>query len=207
MYPEATSRGWAAYANSNPQSAYSPRLASSLTPTTCTSFSNPKIHGHQAAANPTSFGCDAVACDSIQIMNQIVIDTNVFVSALRSADGASRVVIRRCLQKQNIPCMSLALFSEYRDVLSRDALFVDSPLTASERQELFHSFMAVCQRIEIFYLWRPNLRDEADNHVLELAVAAGVQTIVSYNRADFVGAQLHFPGLRILAPADFLKEA
>jgi len=26
------------------------------------------------------------------------------------------------------------------------------------------------------------------------------------NRADFIGAQLHFPRLRILAPADFLKE-
>jgi putative PIN family toxin of toxin-antitoxin system len=140
-------------------------------------------------------------------MNLFVIDTNVLVSALRSADGASRVVIRRCLQKQYIPCMSLALFSEYRDVLSRDALFVDSPLTALERQELFHAFMAVCQRTEIYYLWRPNLRDEADNHVLELAVAASAQAIVTYNRADFAGAQLHFPGLRILAPADLLKEA
>lgn len=139
-------------------------------------------------------------------MNGLVIDTNVFVSALRSADGASRAVIRRCLQGQYMPCMSLALFAEYRDVLGRERLFAECPLTAVERLELFHAFMAVCRLTEIYYLWRPNLRDESDNHVLELAVAAGAKAIVTYNRKDFLGAELHFPELRILAPADLLKE-
>ena len=140
-------------------------------------------------------------------MTGLVIDTNVFVSSLRSADGAAREVIRRCLQGQYTPCMSLALFAEYRDVMGREHLFAKSPLSADERQELFHAFVAVCRLTEIYYLWRPNLRDEADNHVLELAVAAGVDIVVTYNRADFVGAELHFPGLRILAPVDLLKES
>lgn len=72
---------------------------------------------------------------------------------------------------------------------------------------MFHAFIAVCKLTEIYYLWRPNLRDEADNHVVELAVAAGVNVIVTYNRADFAGAALHFPELRILTPADLLKES
>ena len=139
-------------------------------------------------------------------MKALVIDTNVFVAALRSADGASRAVIRRCLQGQYTPCMSLALFAEYRDVMGREPLFVASPLTSEERQALFYAFIAVCRLTEIYYMWRPNLRDEADNHVLELAVAAGAQTIVTYNRADFFGAELHFPELRIVMPADLLKE-
>ena len=139
-------------------------------------------------------------------MKALVIDTNVFVAALRSADGASRAVIRRCLQGQYTPCMSLALFAEYRDVMGREPLFVASPLTSEERQALFYAFIAVCRLTEIYYLWRPNLRDEADNHVLELAVAAGAQTIATYNRADFFGAELHFPELRIVMPADLLKE-
>ncbi len=138
-------------------------------------------------------------------MDSLVIDTNVFVSALRSADGASRAVIRRCLQGQYQPCMSLALFSEYLDVMGRERLFKDSPLNSDERQELFYAFIAMCRLVEIYYLWRPNLRDEADNHVLEIAVAAGAQTIVTYNRADFLGAELHFPGLHIVVPADLLK--
>lgn len=140
-------------------------------------------------------------------MVNLVIDTNVFVSSLRSADGASRAVIRRCLQGQYTPCMSLALFAEYQDVMGREHLFTESPLTTVERQELFHAFVAVCRLTEVYYLWRPNLRDEADNHVVELAVAAGVHRIVTYNRADFVGAELHFPELRILTPADLLKES
>jgi predicted nucleic acid-binding protein len=101
--------------------------------------------------------------------------------------------------------MSLALFSEYRDVKGRERLFKDSPLNSDERQELFYAFIAMCRLVEIYYLWRPNLRDEADNHVLEIAVAAGAQTIVTYNRADFLGAELHFPGLHIVVPADLLK--
>lgn len=139
-------------------------------------------------------------------MSTVVIDTNVFVSALRSADGASRTVIRRCLQGQYRPCMSLALFAEYRDVMGREPLFTESLLTSEERQELLFAFIAVCRLTEIYYLWRPNLRDEADNHVLELAVAASAQAIVTYNRADFLAAELHFPELRIVAPADLLKE-
>ena len=139
-------------------------------------------------------------------MSTLVIDTNVFVSALRSADGASRALIRRCLQGRYTPCMSLALFAEYRDVMGRDPLFIDSPLTREERLEMFYAFMAVCRLTEIYYLWRPNLRDEADNHVLELAVAAGAQAIVTYNRADFLGVELNFPELRIVMPADLLKE-
>ncbi len=139
-------------------------------------------------------------------MRRLVIDTNVFVSALRSADGAARVVIRRCLQGQYQPYMSLALFVEFRDVMGRDQLFARSPLSVGERMELFHAFVSVCRLTEIYYLWRPNLRDEADNHVLELAVAAGVEAIVTRNRRDFVDAQLHFPGLRVIAPADLLKE-
>jgi len=140
-------------------------------------------------------------------MIELVIDTNVFVSSLRSADGTSRAVIRRCLQGLYAPCMSLALFAEYRDVMGREHLFAESPLNTAERQELFHAFIAVCKLTEIYYLWRPNLRDEADNHVVELAVAAGANVIVTYNRADFVGAELYFPGLRILTPADLLKES
>lgn len=139
-------------------------------------------------------------------MIDLVVDTNVFISALISEPGASREVIRRCLQRRYQPCMSLALFAEYRDVLDRYELFVGCPLDVTERNELFHAFMAVSRMTEIYYLWRPNLPDEADNHVLELAVAARAAAIVTHNRADFTRSELRFPELRILAPAELLKE-
>ena len=145
------------------------------------------------------------AGDSIGSVN-IVIDTSVFVAALLSADGASREVIRRSLQRSYRPRMSLALFAEYRDLLGRGESFAKCPLTAGEREELFHALMAVSSLTEVFYLWRPNLPDEGDNHVLELAVAANAEAIVTHNRKDFLHAELRFPQLRILTPADLLKE-
>lgn len=56
------------------------------------------------------------------------------------------------------------------------------------------------------YIWRPNLPDEADNHLVELAVAGGAEAIITQNIRDFIRAELYFPGLRILQPADLLRE-
>ena len=85
-------------------------------------------------------------------------------------------------------------------------MFRKSPLSGVERQQFFESFLKVCEWVRIYYLWRPNLRDEGDNHILELAVAGGASIIVTKNTADFEGANLRFPGIRVLSPKDFLKE-
>ena len=47
------------------------------------------------------------------------------------------------------------------------------PLTASERRALFDALLSVSEWIKVYYLWRPNLPDEGDNHLIELAVAGG----------------------------------
>ena len=57
-----------------------------------------------------------------------------------------------------------------------------------------------------YYLWRPNLPDEADNHLIELAVAGGASHIVTGNLKDFRNAQLSFPHLHIVSANDYLKE-
>ena len=56
----------------------------------------------------------------------------------------------------------------------------------------------------MYYLWRPNLRDEGDNHLLELAVAGGASTIVTGNTSGFAHASLHFPDIAVLTPREFL---
>jgi predicted nucleic acid-binding protein len=50
-------------------------------------------------------------------------------------------------------------------------------------------------------LWRPNLPDEADNHLIELALAGNADTIVTTNTKDLAHGELRFPGLKILSPA------
>lgn len=137
---------------------------------------------------------------------KVIIDTNVFISALISDSGASREVLRRCLNGRYRPFMSLPLFAEYRDMMGREALFERCALPAEKRRALFAAFIAVCKKTQIYFLWRPNLRDEGDNHVIELAVAAEAHVIVTHNVADFVRNELRFPALRVLTPAQLLKE-
>lgn len=135
----------------------------------------------------------------------VVIDTNVFVGACMGV-GASARVVELCLTGKLEPAMGSALMTEYEDVLSRTQLFEGCRLTAPERNELLDIFMARCRWVRTYFLWRPNLRDEADNHLVELAVAAAATHIVTWNQRDFAAMELRFPHLRIAAPPDFLKE-
>jgi len=70
----------------------------------------------------------------------------------------------------------------------------------------FDAFLNVCRWVDIYYAWRPNLRDEADNHLIELAVAGGATRLVTKNLRDFRNAELIFPGVKVLSPEEFIKE-
>jgi predicted nucleic acid-binding protein len=67
------------------------------------------------------------------------------------------------------------------------------------------SFLSFCEWVKVYYLWRPNLPDEADNHLVELALASGASTIVTNSLRDVSRGELTFPFLNILTPAQFLK--
>ena len=136
----------------------------------------------------------------------IVVDTSVLVSALLGQTGSSREVLRRALQCRYIPLMGEALFAEYEAALAKDELFARCALTARERGELLDAFLATCRWTRIFFTWRPNVRDETDNHVVELAVAGGAGIIVTKNLRDFASMELRFAGLRIATPAEIIKE-
>ena len=135
---------------------------------------------------------------------RIILDTNVLVSALTSAEGSSRTVLRGVLQGRWQPLISLSLFLEYEDVLSRSQTIERCPLSEVEREDLIDAFASRCQMIELHYMWRPNLRDEADNHVFELAVAAQNAVLLTWNVRDFASAELRFPHIRVLTPAQWL---
>ena len=136
----------------------------------------------------------------------VVIDTNVFISALLRSPSKPRQVIRYCLEGRIIPLMGAALFTEYESVLSRSALFNNSMLSRIEREELFGAFLSVCRWVQIHYLWRPNLKDEGDNHLIELAMAGNAVAIVTGNTKDFKQAELLFPHIDIVTVTQFLQQ-
>ena len=138
-------------------------------------------------------------------MNYLM-DTNVFVAAVASPVGASREVLRRCLLDRYEPLMGHALLAEYESVLARSAPFAASPIGEAERVALWAALAGRCRWVRVYYLWRPNLPDEADNHVVELAVAGGAEAIITHNTRDFAGAELRFPALRVLTPGALIAE-
>jgi len=139
-------------------------------------------------------------------MLRVVIDTNVFVAALLSPHRAPRDVFRLCLQRAIQPLMGMALLAEYESLLRRPELFAEAPLTLQEREELLNAFLHVCAWVKIHFLWRPNLPDESDNHLIELAVAGNADYLITGNLRDLVRGELLFPGLCVIDPRGFVEE-
>lgn len=136
---------------------------------------------------------------------RIVIDTSVFVSALIGPTGPARALLRQCFEGKYQPLMSNALFCEYESVTRREDIVTRCPLSQEEIVTLLSAFMSISQWINIYYLWRPNLQDEGDNHLIELAVAGLARLSATNNIKDFKNAQLLFPQLSILKPEQIIK--
>jgi putative PIN family toxin of toxin-antitoxin system len=135
-------------------------------------------------------------------MRQIVIDTNVFVSALRSRQGASHrllLLIGRGAFEVNI---SVPLIVEYEDAAKRMAREVG--LAHADIDDILDYICAIAYRRRIHFLWRPFLKDPQDDHVLELAVESGSDYIVTHNVRDFVGVEQC--GVRVVTPQQFLRQ-
>ncbi|MGB5685917.1 MAG: putative toxin-antitoxin system toxin component, PIN family [Candidatus Electrothrix sp.] len=139
---------------------------------------------------------------------KIVIDTNIIVSALISSKGSySRKIVEKVFKNEVTPLMGEALFNEHIEVASRRKIFKSCVLTVGERQEFLEAYMKCCRWCKIYYNWRPNLQDEGDNHIIELAVGGGASCIVTKNIKDLKSGELLFDTLRIVTPDEFIEEA
>lgn len=135
----------------------------------------------------------------------IVIDTNVLISALIGKEGPGREILHRCLLGRYTPLIRNALFQEYEDVAMREKVQDLCPLKPAEIRALLNAYYSVCKWVPIYYLWRPNLNDEDDNFLIELAIAGNSQYIITNNIKDLRNAELNFEDLTVVTPDEFLK--
>lgn len=93
---------------------------------------------------------------------------------------------------------------EYQDLLGRPVW--GDTTTADERLNLLAALAHRGRWVTVYYGWRPNLPDEADNHLIELALAGGAQAIVTHNLRDLHHGELGLGSLRVMTPAQCLEE-
>lgn len=134
-----------------------------------------------------------------------LLDTNVLVAAMRSRSGASNALVRRALQGDLPLLVHQKLVLEYRDVLSRPDILAQTGLAWQDIELVLAHLVASAHEVQVRYLWRPNLKDEGDNLIVEIAVAAWPCTIVTHNLKDFVNAELRFPQVALCTPGQLLQ--
>src|ERR1700686_1026443 len=137
---------------------------------------------------------------------RIVLDTNVLGASIRSQGPANRLV-KACLTGQFAPQIGQALFMEYEDVMEREAPFRGGGLNRAEREAVFDALLLVSGWVRVYFSWRPNVPDEGDNHLVELAVAAQAKYLISHNTRDLKRMELRFPQLSILTPSQLLEKS
>ncbi len=139
-----------------------------------------------------------------------VLDTNVLVAAIRSPKGASAEILRRVLTGQEKVLCSVPLFMEYESVLLRPEHLAAAGAQAPEVINVLDVLAGVVIRVEIQFLWRPQLKDPNDDLVLELAVngqgLGDAVTIITSNQKDFLPQARKF-GVDVITPRQFFQGA
>ncbi|MDM8522703.1 putative toxin-antitoxin system toxin component, PIN family [Desulfococcaceae bacterium HSG8] len=133
---------------------------------------------------------------------KIVIDTNVLVSALRSRRGASFRLLWLIDSGLFEFVLSVPLVFEYEDVALRHAQ--ELGISRKAVGAILDRLCFYADLREIFFLWRPYLPDPKDDMLLELAVEAGCDFIVTYNAKDFKAINRF--GLTVITPKELLEQ-
>jgi len=132
-----------------------------------------------------------------------VLDTNVFVAALRSRSGAAQVVVRAALRRRFTLLASPAVFLEYEDVLKRPEHLWASGLDVERIDRFLAGLAVVITPVDLSFVWRPQLSDPADEMVLEAAINGRADVLVTFNSQDFLPAATRF-GSAVAGPAALL---
>ena len=136
----------------------------------------------------------------------IVIDTNVIIAALYSKKGASFKLLELCLNKKIDFAVSSLVFLEYRGKISNK---IEDNFLKINKRDLDIFLKAIYERAELILhpiILRPMLPDPGDDKILECAISANAESIISFNTKDFPRNILSEYGIKLMSPKTFLKK-
>ncbi|MGZ4969780.1 MAG: putative toxin-antitoxin system toxin component, PIN family [Methylobacter sp.] len=136
-------------------------------------------------------------------IERVVLDTNILVAASHSRTGASFALLLALRNNRFKALASVPLMLEYEAVLKRPEQLTASGRTAAMTDAFLDALSLFIEPVHLHYLWRPQLRDPADEMVLETALNGHAEALVTLNIADFAPAS-HFR-LPVLTPGVFLR--
>lgn len=131
-------------------------------------------------------------------------DTDTIVAALRSPVGASAELLRKARRGEVTLAASISLFMEYEAVCSRPEHHQAAGLDARLLGVFLDGLAHLVEPVEVHFFWRPQLRDPADELVLEASVNASAQALLTFNLKHFAIAAERF-GLQVSQPGPFLR--
>lgn len=127
------------------------------------------------------------------------------VAAFRSRRGASNLLLERVAHGLLRPLVTTALFLEYEDVLLRPEHRLVTGMSETDVELVLAALASAAEPVEVHFRWRPQLRDPADELVLEAAVNGRADALVTHNVRHFAPAAERFH-LRVLTPQQCLQE-
>jgi putative PIN family toxin of toxin-antitoxin system len=133
-----------------------------------------------------------------------VLDTNVVVAAMRSPTGASAALLLAARRSEIVMLANVALALEYEATCRLPEHCLAAGLDLDEVGIFIDAVLAMIETVETHFLWRPQLRDPADELVLEAAVNGQAAAIVTFNRRDFGVVPARF-GIDLLTPAEAIR--
>jgi putative PIN family toxin of toxin-antitoxin system len=136
---------------------------------------------------------------------RVVIDTCVWVAAVRSRQGASFVILSEISGVRFRFGVSVPLFLEYQSQMMNAVGRAKSGLSKSQMATIVSALAHYGVEVPIYFRLRPNLKDENDNMVFECAANFGAEAIVTHNVRDFRNPELRGYGIEIMKPNDFLR--
>jgi predicted nucleic acid-binding protein len=131
-------------------------------------------------------------------------DTDTAVAAMRSPLGASAALLQAARNARVTLLATTPLCFEYESVCHRPEHVYAAGLDSSDVEVFVDAIVDLVEPVEIWFMWRPQLRDPGDELVLEAAVNGRAAAIATFNRRDFHPAAGRF-GIEILLPSETIR--